>query len=106
MYYGGQWNPKDGYQPLERVSAYPIDMTRNGGIHQCGERRKHPDHPDIVWQSNVRVQYHCPGRISKARWWYDWIIDVALHVLGGIILIVVFYFVGWFIAAMLGIGNI
>lgn len=22
-YYGGQWNPKDGYQPLDRVSAYP-----------------------------------------------------------------------------------
>jgi hypothetical protein len=32
-YMGGQWNPIDGFQPLERVSAYPD--RDNSAIHEC-----------------------------------------------------------------------
>jgi len=29
-YYGGQWNPTDGFQPLDRVSPYPDEIKSKG----------------------------------------------------------------------------
>jgi hypothetical protein len=83
-------------EPCDETQAAPCWCQPRGQIYYGGQ-----------WPNNLDVVSAYPPELTQLRRrWYDWIIAVTGVVLSAIILSVIFYVLGEFIAAAIGLGNL